>query len=89
VTDIQTPNLSDIPAAAQACLDANAWAYLAGGAADELTLQHNQAAWQRLTLAPRVLRPLAGGHTRLSLLGQALAHPILLARSPSAWNRRW
>ena len=78
-------NLSDFEAAAQACLDANAGAYLAGGAADEITLRHNGQAWQRLTLAPRVLRPLAGGHTRLSLLGQALAHPILLA--PVAYQR--
>lgn len=71
--------LSDFAAAAAARLDAGAWAYLAGGAADELTLLRNTQAWQGLSLAPRVLRPLAGGHTRLSLLGQALAHPILLA----------
>jgi 4-hydroxymandelate oxidase len=30
-------------------------------------------------LQPRVLRPLAGGHTRGELLGRTLAHPLLLA----------
>ena len=79
------PNLSDFAAAAQARLDPAAWAYLAGGAADEHTLRRNTDAWQRLSLAPRVLRPLAGGHTRLSLLGQAMAHPLLLA--PVAYQR--
>ena len=79
------PNLSDFAAAAQARLDPAAWAYLAGGAADEHTLRRNTDAWQRLSLAPRVLRPLAGGHTRLNLLGQAMAHPLLLA--PVAYQR--
>ena len=81
-----SPNflLADLPALAQARLSATAWAYLAGGAADELTLADNPSAWQRLRLAPRVLRPLAGGHTRSSLLGRALAHPLLLA--PAAYQ---
>ena len=79
------PNLSDFAAAAQARLDPAAWAYLAGGAADEHTLRRNSDAWQRLSLAPRVLRPLVGGHTRLNLLGQAMAHPLLLA--PVAYQR--
>lgn len=60
-------------------LDANAWAYFSGGAADELTLRANRTAWDQIALLPRVLRPLAGGHTRVQLLGRTLAHPILLA----------
>lgn len=72
-------NLRDFEALARARLDDAAWAYLAGGAADETTLADNAAAWQRLRLHPRVLRPLAGGHTRATLLGRTLAHPILLA----------
>jgi 4-hydroxymandelate oxidase len=34
---------------------------------------------------PRVLQPLAGFHTRVELLGRALAHPLLVA--PMAWQR--
>jgi 4-hydroxymandelate oxidase len=42
-------------------------------------------AWQRIALLPRVLRPLAGAHTRVELLGRTLAHPILVA--PMAYQR--
>lgn len=78
-------NLADFEAPAQARVDANAWAYLNGGAADEHTLLANRAAWDALKLHPRVLRDLAGGHTRVTLLGRELLHPILLA--PIAYQR--
>ncbi len=69
----------DYEAAAVGRMDANARAYFDGGAADEVTLADNLQAWSRLRLQGRVLRPLAGGHTRVELLGRTLAHPILLA----------
>ncbi|PHM19122.1 MAG: alpha-hydroxy-acid oxidizing enzyme [Curvibacter sp. PD_MW3] len=75
----QVVSLSDHEAHARTRLDDNAWAYFSGGAADELTLRANQQAWDALRLLPRVLQPLAGGHTRVQLLGRTLAHPILLA----------
>jgi len=78
-------SLADHEAAARSRLDANAWAYFSGGAADEITLRANQAAWQQHLLQPRVLRDLQGGHTRVSLLGRSLAHPIFLA--PVAYQR--
>ena len=77
--------LADHEALARTRLDANAWAYFSGGAADESTLQGNQTAWQRHLLQPRILRKLAGGHTRSQLLGRTLAHPIFLA--PVAYQR--
>lgn len=77
--------LADHEAHAATHLDAGAWAYFSGAAADEITLAANRSAWDRLTLLPRVLRPLAGGHTRVELLGRSLAHPILLA--PVAYQR--
>lgn len=78
-------SLADHEQHARQCLDDNAWAYFAGGAADEITLRANRSAWDALTLWPRVLRPLAGGHTRIELLGRTLAHPVLLA--PVAFQR--
>lgn len=75
----QVVNLADHETHARTRLDDNAWAYFSGGAADELTLQANRQAWSALQLMPRVLQPLAGGHTRVQLLGRTLAHPILLA----------
>jgi 4-hydroxymandelate oxidase len=78
-------NLADFEAHAQARVDANAWAYLNGGAADEITLRANRAAWDAIKLQPRVLRDLSGGHTRVTLLGRKLLHPIVLA--PIAYQR--
>lgn len=78
-------SLADHEQHARQHLDDNAWAYFAGGAADEITLCANRSAWDALTLWPRVLRPLAGGHTRIELLGRTLAHPVLLA--PVAFQR--
>ncbi|WP_462387942.1 alpha-hydroxy acid oxidase [Acidovorax sp. Q11] len=78
-------NLADHELLARQQLDDNAWAYFSGGAGDEITLRANRSAWDTLPLWPRVLRPLAGGHTRVQLLGRTLAHPILLA--PVAFQR--
>jgi 4-hydroxymandelate oxidase len=75
----QVISLGDHEAHARTRLDDQAWAYFSGAAADESTLQANRQAWHAQRLAPRVLQPLAGGHTRVQLLGRTLAHPILLA----------
>ncbi len=77
--------LADYEPLARERLSEPAWAYLAGGAADEHTLRDNAAAWAARRLRPRVLRPLAGGHTRCTLGPHTLAHPILLA--PVAYQR--
>ena len=71
--------ISDYEAQAREKLDPGTWAYFGGGAADELTLNANVQAWQGMDIWPRILRPLAGGHTRVKLAGRDLAHPILLA----------
>ncbi len=78
-------NLADFEPHAQARVDDNAWAYLNGGAADEITRHANRAAWDAIQLQPRVLRDLSGGHTRVTLLGRELLHPVLLA--PVAYQR--
>jgi 4-hydroxymandelate oxidase len=77
--------LADYEAHARARLDDATWAWLAGGAADEITLRANRRAWDEIVLQPRVLRPLAGGHTRVELFGRSLAQPVLIA--PVAYQR--
>lgn len=77
--------VADYVPRARARLDDNAWAYIDGGAADELTLRWNRESFDRLRLKPRVLAPVAGGHTRTRLFGAEYAHPILLA--PVAYQR--
>lgn len=78
-------NLADHEALARAHLPQDRWAYLCGGAADEITASGNTQAWQSIGLLPRVLRSMAGGHTRIELLGRQWPHPVLIA--PMAYQR--
>ncbi len=77
--------VEDYEKLAEARVDPAAWAYLAGGSADEVTLRENRAAFERIQIFPRLLRDLRGGHTRLELLGRRFAHPIFIA--PTAFHR--
>lgn len=79
-------NLHDHEQLARAALDATAWAYFSGGAADNITLRQNTQAWQDIGLAPRVLQDLRGGHTHTHLLGRPWPTPMLVA--PMA-HQRW
>jgi len=90
-----TSNPSDLPAGvitvpdyeplARAVMTDNAWAYISGGGADELTMRWNREAFDRIRLAGRVLADLSSAHTRSTLLGHELDYPILLA--PTAYQR--
>jgi 4-hydroxymandelate oxidase len=71
--------LDDYAQRARNRLDAATWAYVDGGAADELTLAENLEAWQRLRLLPRVLRDLRSGHLQTPLLGREWPLPLLVA----------
>ncbi|MDO8904708.1 alpha-hydroxy acid oxidase [Hydrogenophaga sp.] len=72
-------SLADHEKHAQGLMDAATWAYFNGGAADEITLRANVAAWQQIPLYPRVLRPMHEAHTRVTLLGRTWSHPVLVA----------
>ena len=78
-------SLADYERLAEARLSAGAWAYFAGGAADEITARWNREAFDRTALLPRVLAGGAGGSTALTLFGRAVAHPILVA--PVAYQK--
>jgi 4-hydroxymandelate oxidase len=77
--------LADYERLAHQRLAPNALAYLAGGAADEVTLRWNREAFDRLALIPRVLRGGSGGNTRLTLFGRTCEHPIFIA--PVAYQK--
>jgi isopentenyl diphosphate isomerase/L-lactate dehydrogenase-like FMN-dependent dehydrogenase len=78
--DIMAPvNLHEIEQAAKKKLNQLAYDHIAGGAADELTLQANREAFGRFWLRRRVMNDVSTIDTKLTLLGQELEHPILLA----------
>lgn len=72
-------SLFDYEAEAQKHVSAGAWARISGGAADELTLRWNHEAYEKIRLKPRVLVDVSRLDTRVTLFGQEMPFPILLA----------
>lgn len=66
-------------------IEAQAWQHIQSGADQNLTLSHNRAALDALRLVPQPVADLRHAHTRIELLGQTLARPLLLA--PVAYQR--
>ena len=64
---------------ARAKMPPASFAFCAAGADDEISLAENISAWRNLRLRPRVLRAVDNIDTTVSLLGQKLATPILVA----------
>ena len=71
--------LEDFETLARQRVDPKTFEILRGGAADELTLRWNRDAFDRIRLRPRVLVDVSNVVTSLTLFGQALSSPILLA----------
>ncbi len=76
---------ADYRALARQRLDPVVWRYLEAGSGDERCLAANQHAFAAAGIVPRPLADVRGGHTRLSLFGMSLEHPILPA--PIAYQR--
>jgi len=69
----------DYAALARQRMSASVWAFIQGGAADELTAEENSAAFARLHLLSRVLNNVSGGNSEVNLFGYTHSSPILLA----------
>ncbi|MEU8386355.1 alpha-hydroxy-acid oxidizing protein, partial [Streptosporangium sp. NPDC048865] len=61
--------LREFEAAARARLAPEYYGYFAGGAGDEVTVRANEAAFERLSLLPRVLRGAGRPRTDVALPG--------------------
>ncbi|MEX2238751.1 MAG: alpha-hydroxy acid oxidase [Dehalococcoidia bacterium] len=77
--------LEDFEVLARAQMDGPAFDYYAGGAADELTLGENIAAFQRRRLRPRVLVDVSSVAINTQILGKLASFPVGLA--PAALQR--
>lgn len=71
--------LDDYEREARLSIPPAAWEYIHSGAGDEHTLAWNREAFARIRLNQRVLRDVSAVDTRTMLLGEELAHPIMLA----------
>ena len=78
-------SLSDFEALARERVPRMAFEYISGGAADEITLRWNRESFDRIRLRPKILVDVSNLDTRLTLFGEELPFPILLA--PTAYHR--
>ncbi|MCO8305681.1 alpha-hydroxy acid oxidase [Streptomyces sp. RKCA744] len=77
--------VQDFEAAARTRLDPVHADFIAGGAADEITVRANEEAFRRLRLLPRVLRGSTERALEITLLGSRARTPVLL--SPTAFHK--
>jgi isopentenyl diphosphate isomerase/L-lactate dehydrogenase-like FMN-dependent dehydrogenase len=82
---MQPVNIADYETLAAERLEPGAYGYYAGGANDELTLRANVEAYRHWLLRPRVLVDVAEPSTTVSVLGQEIAFPVIVA--PVAFQR--
>jgi|KBSMisStaDraftv2_1062788.scaffolds.fasta_scaffold45761_2 4-hydroxymandelate oxidase len=78
-------NLLDFEKKAEGLMSKMAYEYVASGAADENTLKWNREALDRIKMQTHVLNDVSKIDTKVSVLGQDLAYPILIA--PSAFHK--
>lgn len=71
--------VADYEALAHTAWSHVAWEYFNSGSADEVTLRWNRESLLRTALKPSVMVDVSMVDTRIKLLGQDMAHPILLA----------
>jgi L-lactate dehydrogenase (cytochrome) len=67
-----------LQARAKQALNARAYAYVAGGAGDEVTQRSNRTAFDKWAVVPRVLRDVSNRDTSVELFGRTLPGPVLL-----------
>lgn len=82
---IEGVSLDDFEQVARQRLPHMAYEFLASGAGDEVTLRWNREAFDGIRLRPRVLQDVSNIDTSVTLLGDTLPFPILLA--PVAYQR--
>ena len=81
---IEAINLFELETKARELLPQTAYDYYASGANDEITLRENRAAYERITLLPRMLVDVSVRHMGTTALREHVSMPILIA--PTAFQ---
>jgi 4-hydroxymandelate oxidase len=76
---IDAINLGELEERARVVLHQMAYDYYASGANDEVTLRENRAAYERITLLPRMLVDVSTRDLGTTVLGEPVSMPILIA----------
>lgn len=78
-------NLFDFEERARSLINKMAFDYYSSGANDEITLRENRAAYERITIYPRMLRDVCDRQLASTVLGQQISCPLMIA--PMAFQR--
>jgi 4-hydroxymandelate oxidase len=84
MTDLLPLTPPEFAQRAREILPADVYDYFATGAADEITLEANAAAWRNIALRQRILIDVSTVDTSVTLLGKQRPHPFVSA--PTAWQ---
>jgi len=72
-------SFQDLEDAARRKLSAPAYAYIGGGAGNESTMRANTHSFEKIKIIPRMLRNVSVRDTSVTLFGQKIPSPVLLA----------
>ena len=89
-SDFGCYNIADLRRQARRRLPLGIWEYLERGAEDESGMARNRAAFEKMTLTPRVLRNVEGVDTGAQILGRHAAAPFAIAPTGAAglvWHK--
>jgi len=76
---IEIINLRELEPAAQKVIPAGGFGYISSAAGDEWTKHENEAAFKRVTIAPRYLSGYKDADRSTTLLGSKLAMPVMVS----------
>lgn len=78
-TVMRLANLADYGSRAREVTEGSTLDYYDGGSNDEFTLRDNDAAFNRITLYPRMFRGVGTRDTAASVVGSSVAWPVIVA----------
>ncbi|HEU4414911.1 MAG TPA: alpha-hydroxy acid oxidase [Candidatus Angelobacter sp.] len=83
--NLPTADVTQFEPLARQRLSQMAYDYVRSGGGDEITMREDRAGFERLRLLPNILVDVSKIDTRVTLFGNELEHPIMLA--PIAYHR--
>ncbi len=78
-------SLFDLEAHAETVLHPHAWAFIAGGAQDEVTMRRNRSAFEAITLNSRFMVDISTRDLSTTVLGERISFPVMIA---PAWGHK-
>ena len=78
-------SLYDMEVLAKQIMPHDLWDYVAGGAADEITVRRNREAFDAIMTRPRYLVNVSNRDTSTTVLGKRISFPVMAAPTGSQW----